>query len=179
MQDEPALLEAARRLDPEALTAIFDHYAPAIFNFVYYLCQDEEESDSVVGDTFETLLELFSSGKGPETSLRLCIFQIAYSSVMDDARPLGHVMDLETVVEVTQNRRVIPTWTQCDESTLLSKLRAAINHDLSGIQRHVLILRYIEGFSLQDTAAIIGKKVDHVRSLQSSSISRLRKSLCL
>lgn len=177
MQDEPALLQRARRLDPEALTTIFDRYAPEVYRYVYHLSVDEEESDSIVGDTFHTLLGQFSSGIGPEINLRSYIFQIAYCQVIDDARHIRHLMDLEAVVDITPSRRGTRTKTQFDEGTLLKKLLAVIYHDLSELQRHVLVLRFLEGFSLQDTATIIGKKVDHVKVIQNSGIVRLRKSL--
>jgi RNA polymerase sigma-70 factor, ECF subfamily len=179
VQDELALLQAARRLDPEALTIIFDRYAPELFKYVYLLCLDEEEADNVVGDTFSILLEQFSSGKSPEANLRPYIFHIAYYHVMAHVRHIRHLMDLEAVIEVPFSRRGTLTKIQLSESTLLKKLLSALNHDLSEMQRHVLILRFMEGFSLQETATILGKEVDHVKVLQKSGVQRLRISLCL
>jgi RNA polymerase sigma-70 factor, ECF subfamily len=179
MQDEPALLQAAIRLDPEALTTIFDRYAPELFKYAYFLCLDEEEADNVVGDTFYLLLEQFSSGKGPEISLRFNIFQIAYCQVIDHAHHIRHLMDLETVIEAPFNRTGTLPKIQFSESTLLKKLLSSLHHDLSEMQRHVLILRFMEGFNVQETASILDKEVDHVKALQKSGIRRLRISLRL
>lgn len=179
MQDEPVLLQSARSLDPEALIAIFDRYAPEVYRYVYYLSHDEEESDCVVGDTFHILLQEFSCGKGPEINLRSSIFRIAYSQLIDHALHIRHIMDLETVIEATLSRRAVSTKIQFDEAALLKKLLSAINHDLTELQRHVLILRFVEGFSLRETATIVGNKVDHVKAIQKSGIRRLRISLRL
>ena len=57
MNDESALLKAARRLDKAALTKIFDMYASALYNYVLRLCHDPIDSDNIVGDVLAKLLE--------------------------------------------------------------------------------------------------------------------------
>ena len=177
MRDEPALLQRARSLNREALATIFNRYAPEIYRYVYLLSNDEEASDSVVGNTFHTLLEQFSSGAGPEMNLRSSIFQIAYCQLADHARELRHVMDLEAVIEAPLSLRAASTKTELYKDTLLMKLLSAINHNLSELQRHVIMLRFLEGFSLQETGIIISKEVDQVKFIENSGITRLCKSL--
>jgi DNA-directed RNA polymerase specialized sigma24 family protein len=41
----------------------------------------------------------------------------------------------------------------------------------------VIILRFLEEFSIHETAAILGKKEDHVRVIQNRAIAVLRRSL--
>lgn len=64
MDDESALLKGARRLDKIALTQIFDLYAPALYNYVLRLCHDPIDSDNVVKDVSENLLEKLAAGSG-------------------------------------------------------------------------------------------------------------------
>jgi RNA polymerase sigma-70 factor (ECF subfamily) len=52
-----------------------------------------------------------------------------------------------------------------------------VRTELTPDQRHVIILRFLEEFSLRETAAIIGKKVEHVKVIQGRAIARLRKFL--
>jgi DNA-directed RNA polymerase specialized sigma24 family protein len=77
MQDEQALLQAAKMLDLDALVAIFDQYAPAVYRYIYRLCHDAMIADNIVGDTFAALLEQFSGCHGPVINLRSYIFQVA------------------------------------------------------------------------------------------------------
>jgi RNA polymerase sigma-70 factor, ECF subfamily len=179
MHDEPALLQAAKRLDVDTLITIFDRYAPAIYQFVYRICHDERESDNIVGDTFYALLEQYSAGKGPHINIRIYLFQTAYHLVVDHARHIQYLMDLESIIEMPLCLKVLPTEIQVDERVLLKKLLSAMNHDLSELQRHVIILRFLEGFSLQETATIIGKNANHIKAIQHGGITRLRRSLCL
>jgi hypothetical protein len=50
----------------------------------------------------------------------------------------------------------------------------AIQHELTDDQRHVILLRFLEEFSLRETAAIPGKDVDLVKVMQSRAIAMLR-----
>ena len=53
----------------------------------------------------------------------------------------------------------------------------AIKNQLTEDQRHVIILRFLEGFSLRETAAIIGKEVYNVKVIQNRGVAKLRKAL--
>ena len=41
IKDGVALLKAAQKLDEEALTTIFDEFAPAIYKYTLRLCHDQ------------------------------------------------------------------------------------------------------------------------------------------
>ena len=53
----------------------------------------------------------------------------------------------------------------------------AINNHLTDEQRHVIILRFLEGLSLKETAKIVDKKTSSVKVLQSRGIAKLRQVL--
>ena len=179
MQDEPALLHAAKMLDPDALIAIFDEYAPAVYRYAYRLCHDAMIADNIVGDTFSVLLDQFSAGKGPVVNLRSYVFQAAYHRMVDQAPHDHQYMDIESDLEIPLGLVTTSVESQFDERTLTKSLFSAKNNDLSDLQRHVIILRFLEGFSLRETAVIMCKEVNHVKVIQSRGIARLRKSLRL
>jgi RNA polymerase sigma factor (sigma-70 family) len=86
LKDETAVLLAAGSLDHDALSAIFDEYAPAIFKYLLRLEVNSQEADQIVGDVFARLLDKFVKGEGPRTNLRSYLFQTAYHLVVDHAR---------------------------------------------------------------------------------------------
>ena len=53
----------------------------------------------------------------------------------------------------------------------------AINNKLTEDQRHVIILRFLEGLNLKETAEIVGKNTNSVKVLQSRGIAKLRQVL--
>ena len=175
MKDETALLKAARSLDPEALTEIFEEYAPAIFKYLLRLGTNTQEADQLVGDVFARLLEKITEGKGPETNLRSYLFQTAYHLVVDDARDRQRITALDAAETVKED--VKPVQAQAEEKMLLEKLSTAMERHLTDDQRNVLVLRFQEGFSLKETAEIIGKNVNAVKALQNRGINSLRESL--
>jgi RNA polymerase sigma-70 factor (ECF subfamily) len=177
MKDEFALLKSAKKLDQEALSAIFDLYAPAIYKYGLRLCHDPIEADNIVGDVFAQLLEQLAAGKGPLTNLRSYLYQIAYHLVVDRARHVQRFTRLEVVTGAPASLTTPSTQANVEERVLMDALVSTLNNELTDDQRHVIILRFLEDFSLRETAAIIGKSVNNVKVIQNRAIARLRKSL--
>ena len=65
MESDLSLLNAARRMDQEAILKIFDLYAAPLYRYAVRLCGDLVMADHVVGDVFAKLLEQLASGNGP------------------------------------------------------------------------------------------------------------------
>lgn len=177
MNDGVTLLKAAQKLDEDALTTIFDSFAPAIYKYALRLCHDPIEADNIVGDVFSQLLEQFAGGKGPRTNLRSYLYQTAYHLVVDHSRDNKHTAPLEVAINMQERDRTVPTSTQIEERVLMEALVSAMNSELTEDQRHVIILRFLEDFSLKETAQIIGKEVNNVKVIQNRGIAKLRKAL--
>ncbi len=177
MKDTVSLLKAAQKLDEEALTAIFDEFAPAIYKYALRLCHDAITADNIVGDVFAQLLEQFAGGKGPRTNLRSYLYQTAYHLVVDRSRDEKHTAPLEIAVNLHDKGQPASTQSQIEERVLMEALVSAMNSELSEDQRHVIILRFLEDFSLKETAEIIGKDVNNIKVIQNRGISKLRKTL--
>jgi RNA polymerase sigma-70 factor (ECF subfamily) len=64
-----------------------------------------------------------------------------------------------------------------DDQVVFKQVLQAIRNQLTADQRHVIILRFLEGFSLLETAAIMGRKVGHVKVIQSRAIMALRNAI--
>lgn len=175
MIEESGLLEGARKGDPQALGKIFDIYAPALFRYAVRLCHDPAEADRIVGDVFAQLLEHLSDGRGPRTNLRSYLYQITYHVLVDHVRDASHVSSMEEALNLPDGVQSVAG--QVEEQELIRELEYAVAHGLTGEQQQVIMLRFVEGFSLQETAQITGKKVNAVSVLQNRAISRLRQVL--
>ena len=169
------LLEAARKMNKDALVKIFDRYSSALYNYAYRLSNDAWIADYVVGDVFAKLLDQFSAGNGPSTNLRSYLYEMAYHLIVDEARYSNRAAPLE-VVELA-NYDGYSSAISMENQILLKTIMLAIRNHLTKDQRHVIILRFLEGFSLIETASIIGKEVTHVKVIQSRAIASLRKAL--
>jgi RNA polymerase sigma-70 factor (ECF subfamily) len=179
MNDSISLLKAAQKLDEQALTTIFDQYAPAIYKYTLRLCHDPILADNIVGDVFAQLLEQFAAGKGPRTNLRSYLYQTAYHLVVDRSRDNQHTAPLEVAVDRLDRGQMTPTQSQIEERVMMEALISAMNSELTDDQRHVIILRFLEDFSLKETADIVGKEVNNIKVIQNRGIAKLRKALGL
>jgi RNA polymerase sigma-70 factor (ECF subfamily) len=173
METELSLLDAAKRMDKEALVKIFDLYATPLYRYALRLCGDVLMADHIVGDVFAKLLDHLASGKGPRSNLRSYLYQTAYHIIVDEARSSLRQAPLEALTSLSPE---VPSGLPGVENhVMLEKVLVAIEHDLTEDQRHVVILRFLEEFSLRETAAILGKEVNHVKVIQNRAIAKLRK----
>jgi RNA polymerase sigma factor (sigma-70 family) len=100
---------------------------------------------------------------------------MAYHLVVDEARYSNRQAPLDVIDLVPSDR--YSAFATLENQILLNSIMFAIRNDLTRDQRHVVVLRFLEGFSLMETAAIIGKEVSHVKVIQNRAISTLRKVL--
>ena len=175
MIDEAGLLDGARKGDQDALGQIFDNYAPALFRYAVRLCHDPAEADRIVGDVFGQLLEHLSDGRGPRTNLRSYLYQITYHVLIDHVRDASHVAPMEDALNLPDGMMSVAR--QVEEQELVRELQNAIANGLTSEQQQVVLLRFVEGFSLQETAQITGKNVNAVSVLQNRAVAKLRQVL--
>jgi len=173
MENDHTLLGAARTMDKEALVRIFDLYSPALYKYALRLCSDPVMADHVVGDVFAKLLEQLAAGKGPRENLRSYLYETTYHRIIDEARSSCRKVPLDAADWLPQDTNSMNAgW---EDQIVFKQILQAMQNELTDDQRHVIILRFLEGFSIRETAAILGKKEDHVRVIQSRGLAALRR----
>lgn len=174
MDDDVALLDAARRMDGEALARIFDLYAPALYHYALRFCQDAIQAENIVGDVFAKLLEKLSGGNGPRANLRSYLFESTYHQFLDEIRHSNRKLSLHVVDLLPYDRNSV--YESLENRILFEWISQVLQNDLTDYQRHVIILRFMEGFSLYETGAILGKSAKHVKAAQNRAMVKLRKA---
>lgn len=172
MEMDPTLLDAARRMEEEALVKVFDLYSPPLYHFALRMCGDPILADHIVGDVFTRLLEQLSAGNGPNTNLRSYLYETAYHLIIDERRLSQRQAPLDVAMSVQGDAQL-----SLEEKLLLRQISHAIQNDLTDDQRHVVVLRFMEGFSLRETASILGKKTGHVKVIQNRALKKLRQAV--
>jgi len=174
--DDNALLKAIGNLDPEALTSVFEDFAPILFKYVLRLVRNPEEADDVVGEVFARLLNQLQAGKGPRENLRAYLYQTAYHIIVDRARESQHYSPFELDMNLPNSDEELPPEV-AEERRILDLVYKALNTSLTDDQKHVIILRFLEEFDLQETADILGKEVNNIKVIQHRALTRLRETL--
>ena len=176
MNTDISLLAAARTMNRDALVRIFDLYSRSLYGYALRLCSDPTIADYIVGDVFAKLLEQLSIGQGPTTNLRSYLYEATYHLVVDDARYSHRGVPLETIDDSPQYGR-LSQHVNFERGVIYENVLYAIRNELTADQRHVIVLRFLEGFSLRETAVIMGKNVSNVKVIQNRAIAALRKAL--
>lgn len=167
-------------LDPSVIAAIHERYFVEIFRFARFRVSDEITAEDIAGDVFMRLLEAVHKGNGPHTNLRGWLLRTTANVINDHFRKIyntpreesAEVLENSSDLFLTQSDPVILS-DQAERSRLL---RSAIN-ELTEAQKMVITLRFGNRFSLEETAQLMGKSANTIKSLQFRAMSALRKKL--
>lgn len=171
METDTDLLNAARRMNGEALVKIFDLYSSALYQYALRLCGDSVLADHIVGDVFAKLLDQLAAGYGPRTNLRSYLYEITYHRMIDETRYSKRRAPLEAVLH---RQEPGSAFLNLEDQMMFQEILHALQHTLTSDQRHVIVLRFLEEFNLRETAAIMGKTVEHIKVIQSRALAKLR-----
>lgn len=175
METENTHWDGVSKMNKNAVVEIFDRYGSALYNYVLRLCGDPMLADQIVGDVFAKLLDQLAAGKGPTSNLRSYLYETAYHRIIDEARYAKRRVSLEAAVWLSQDQQ--SALLRLEDEILFKQVLHAIQHRLTDDQRHVIVLRFLEEFSLRETAAILGKRVEHIKVIQGRAIAALRRTL--
>jgi RNA polymerase sigma-70 factor (ECF subfamily) len=168
------LLDVARTMNKDALVRIFDRYSHSLYKYALRICSDPLLADHIVGDVFAKFLDQLSSGNGPRRNLRSYLYQMTYHLIIDEVRYSKNRFPLE---DLDLNKYEESAFLGMENRVVFEKLVCAIRNVLTNDQRHVIVLRFLEEMSLLETAAIMGKSVNHIKVIQNRAIESLRKTL--
>lgn len=175
MENDSDLLNSARNWSKDALEKIFELYASALYNYALRLGHDPIMADHIVGDVFAKLLEQMASGKGPTTNLRSYLYQSTYHMIIDHGRSSRRNAPLE--VADAGDTSMYSKRARQEDQAMFDMILRVMRNDLTEDQRHVIVLRFLEDFSLNETAAILGKEVSNIKVIQGRALEKLRKGL--
>lgn len=172
---EDRLLLRACQGDQNAISRIYEGYFTPIYQFIRLRVDDAALAEDLTSEVFVKFVRALRGPHPPSHSLRGWLFRVARNVLHDH-------YDQSSRFATTTLDEWIPAMPEHDpELQLLRTLdaehaRRAI-HRLSTDQQEVLILRFGQALSLQDTADIMGKSVGAVKSLQFRAVETLRQLL--
>jgi RNA polymerase sigma-70 factor (ECF subfamily) len=172
--DEGALLERARAYDEEALTELYDRYAPRMYAYIYRRVGDARLAEDLTGELFLRVLRSIGSGQPWRDSFRAWLYRIAHNLVVDHYRrqPPAPEAALDSSVEGTDGDPA----DLVESGQARERLRAA-SRRLTPEQQEVLALRFGEGLTAAETGQVMGKTTGAVEALQHRALASLRRIL--
>jgi RNA polymerase sigma-70 factor (ECF subfamily) len=174
LENEPDILRRARDLEEEALAAIFDHYYPPIYRYIYHHVGHIETAEDLAAKVFQRLLQQFHADSGPEHHLKAWLYRVAGNLIIDESRRQQHrdhqpldpdaLIDSLNIEELSENHLLT---TQVHAALLRLTIR----------YRDVIILRYLAEMSADEIAELMEMTVGAVKALQHRALTALRREL--
>lgn len=167
------------QLDPQTITreeliAIYEENSPGIYRYAVRLLGDVTLAEDCVSETFSRFLGAIQRGGGPQENIRAYLYRVAHNWVTDYYRrqPLPEMdIDDHEPVEPGSNPAL-----EVAEMMEKERVRAAILR-LPAEQQQIIQLRFLENWSHEEVAQVLGKSTDATRSMQYRAIGSLRRML--
>jgi RNA polymerase sigma-70 factor (ECF subfamily) len=166
------VLNRIQRFDTQALTEVYDSFAPRIYGYVYRRTGHIETAQEITAETFHRLLVALKNGSGPRDNLSAWLYRVAHNLIVDFYRK----QPLQETIELDEESLAKPHPDQDlgIQNQLAAQARAALMQ-LTALQQQVITLRFLEGMSLKETAQIVQRDISAVKALQNRALNSLRR----
>jgi RNA polymerase sigma-70 factor (ECF subfamily) len=172
------LVRRVRANDPQAFEELYARYSPRVFGYLLQrLNGDAEEAEDLTADVFTRVYEKIDGFQPQGAPLSAWVFRIAHNRLIDTIRrrPRQTQVTLDEAPELPAG----PMFGGVDQQVALEDIKAGLAR-LTPEQRQVIVLRFLEGKSLAETAALVNRNEDAVKKLQARGLASLRRRLeCL
>lgn len=170
------LVELARGGDSEAFGLLYDHYHTSVYRFIYYRVGSVALAEDLMSETFFRALRSMSSFKWQGKDFGAWLMTIARNLTAD------HYKAGRTRLEyATDDMGAHDSVTEGPETAVLASLtNAALLRALGELpteQQECLVMRFLQGLSIAQTAKILGRSDGAVKQLQLRGVRNLAKLL--
>lgn len=173
--EDDSRLARARAGDKAAISAIYESYFDPIYQFVRLRVGDAQTSEDLTSDIFVKFIKSLKGDTAPHTSLRGWIFRVARNVIYDhygrEPELPSDTLDQWLTADTNTDPEV-----QAMRALESARARRAIRM-LAPAQQEVLVLRFDQQLSLQETAEIMDKKANAIKALQFRAVNTLRRIL--
>ena len=163
----------------EAFQRIYEKYHSDLFQFLFYMVKNREQAEDLVQEVYIRILKSHGSFEG-RSSEKTWIISIARHVAIDFFRK-----------QKTLKQRIFEAFDwdreQIRDQQPLPEEIAALNEEMQMVyrtldtctvdQKAVVILRYIQGMSIADTAAALGFTESKVKTTQHRALKALKNKL--
>jgi len=179
-----SLLEAAKAGDPEAFQELSRHVAPIIFRRALEITSNHHDAEDVLQETLLKGFTHISKFRG-DSQLSTWLVRIGLNEAIMTLRRRRHNVPLAPEAGPTGKVEESPAAlqgekSQTDSRIVRTEVGGLLNKALRRLParaRQVLHLRYLEGYSIEETAKRLNLSRGSVKAYACRSRARLRKEL--
>ncbi|KAA1419532.1 sigma-70 family RNA polymerase sigma factor [Nocardioides humilatus] len=168
------LVELARGGDADAFGLLYDHYQPSIYRFLYYRTRSIVVAEDLTSETFFRALRNMASFRWQGKDFGAWLMTIARNLATD------HFKAGRTRLEMTtEDMGQHDDSTEGPETAVLASLTNEILlsalTELPNEQKDCLVMRFLQGMSIAETAQVLGRSEGAIKQLQLRGVRNLAK----
>ena len=176
LDEDLKLVKQAQSGDVEAVGLLFDKHYRTMFRYFFARVGQRQQAEDLAGELFTRMVHHLPSFTPSGVPFRAWLFRIAYNLAMDhfrvaNGKPLASLEQAATKAQPEQN----PAW-QVEQQMTHHNLHNALEA-LVPDQRQVIILRFLAGLSLQETAVVMERSLSAVKAMQHRGLKTMRALL--
>jgi RNA polymerase sigma-70 factor, ECF subfamily len=179
--DEVAdLVARAQDGDPNAFGEIYDRYSETVYRYIYFRVSNAQLAEDLASETFLRALRRISSFSWQGRAFGAWLVTIARNLVVDHFKSGRYRLEIvKPDVLGTDSPETDPTTSP--ETAALEKLTNATLltavKKLNPDQQECIVLRFLQGFTVAETARTMGKNEGAVKALQYRAVRTLARLL--
>ncbi|MEV6872683.1 sigma-70 family RNA polymerase sigma factor [Amycolatopsis sp. NPDC051128] len=178
------LVRAAQDGDTSAFGRLYDRYVDVVYRYVLFRLGDRDLAEDVTSETFLRALRRITSVSYQGRDVGAWFVTIARNLVLDHVKSSRFKLEVVTD-EVTEPRsapfsvgataQVGPEQEAISRATRAELLRCVA--ELGDDQRECIVLRFLQGLSVAETAEIMNRNEGAIKALQHRAVRRLAQLL--
>ncbi|MGH3239186.1 MAG: sigma-70 family RNA polymerase sigma factor [Spirillospora sp.] len=171
-----ALVLRARDGDAEAFGSLYDHYVELVYRYVYYRVGTHSLTEDLTSETFLRALRRICDFHWQGKDFGAWLVTIARNLVADHFKSSRYRLEVCTAELVEPDRHEEgPERAVLDSMTNRTLLEAV--RRLGSEQQECIVLRFLHGLSVAETALVMGKKSGAIKALQYRAVRTLGRML--
>ena len=171
--DEPQLISSAQRGDRQAFAILYEMYEDRVYRYLLGRMAEPTDAEDVTAEVFIRAMKALPKYKDQGVPFVAWLFRIAHNLWVNHLKKQG--TRKETVLEDT-----IPAPNDPAEEALervAAKEVLGAMESLTQLQQEVLMLRFAGELTINETAGVMERSQQSVKSLQFSALRALRRVL--
>ena len=169
-----ALVTLAQQGDPEAFGEVYDAYVDSIYRYLYYRLGSHALAEDLTSETFLRALRRLDSFTWQGKDIGAWFVTIARNLVTDHVKSSRFKLEVTTADMLDADRA-----TGGVEDEVMSRLDSAVLLDairqLKAEQQECIVLRFLQGLTLAETAKVMARSEGAVKQLQLRAVRALAK----
>ena len=167
-----ALVHRAQAGDAEAFGELYDHYVTMVHRYVYHRVGDRATAEDVTSETFVRALRRIDSLSFQGRDVGAWLVTIARNIIRDHVKSSRYRLEV-TTADMRDADRATDGPEDAVVAHLANRELLACVQQLGSEQQECIVLRFIHGLSVSETAEIMGKKEGAIKALQHRAVRRL------